>query len=212
MISFYAVQDRIGSMRPDKLEREWNLAFQIASRRLAVDTLALQETVDFTISADASSADVYDAETDEKECLHIFKASYQNSNGVWIPLVLINQENLFFASEKIVEDSGTMEAYSCRMGKFTPNCPPEVETTVRAIVAYKPLGDFIEVGFPHNFEDAIVEGAIAHLLRLPGAEKNLQESEMAERKYQSMASGLRGITLIGNDGYRRGSARPERYW
>lgn len=209
MITFAQIQDRIGSMRPDKLPREWQLAFQIGARRLATETLALQETVDFTVTAYAVTTELTWPDLD-RECLWIFKAEWQKDDDSWEPMRLYNQEALKDLTRHTQNDAGLMKGFTSEQGKFRPNRPPSVDTQVRAVVAYQPVGDFDEVDFGREFEDALIEGALSHLMRLPGEQRDMNASELAERRFQSMASGLRGTTLIGDAGYIRASSKPRR--
>lgn len=210
MITFAQIQDRILPMRTDKLAREGQLSFQVSARRLAVETLALQEETEFTVVADVVSSPVYDVAADGKESLFIFKAEWQKPDGTWEPMHLYNQEALKDLTRHTHNRSGEMKGYTSDQGRFWPNRPPVIDTQVRAIVAYQPVGDFDEVDFGRDFEDALVEGALAHLLRLPGTDRDPQGAELSEKRFQSMASALRGMVLIGDAGYFRGSTQPKR--
>jgi hypothetical protein len=210
MITFAQIQDRIGCMRPDKLGREWQLAFQVSARRLAAETLGLQAIVEFEVLANSVYSPVYDSTVDEKEAVFIFKAEWQKVDLTWVPLVPLNQEKLNDLTGHTHDSPGEMKAFTSDQGKFRPNRPPAVNTQVRAVVAYKPIGDFDEVDFGPEFEDALVEGALSHLMRLPGELRNVQDFELAERRFLSMSSGLRGSVLVGDVGYARGSINPER--
>lgn len=210
MITFAQIQDRIGCMRPDKMPREWQLAFQVSARRLAMETLGLQEIVEFTVLANSVYAPVYDSPSYMKEAIFIFKAEWQKTDATWEPMRLLNQEGLKDLTKHTHNSPGEMKGFTSDQGRIWPNRPPAIDTQVRAVVAYKPMGDFDEVDFGQDFEDALVEGALSHLMRLPGPDRNLQDSELAERRFLSMASSLRGVVLIGDAGYSRGSTTPKR--
>jgi hypothetical protein len=210
MITFAQIQDRIGCVRPDKLPREWQLAFQVAARRLASETFALQAVVEFTITANSLYIPVY-ATADEKESIFIFKAEWQKADLSWVPMDPCNQAELAAFTAHTYDTPGEMRQFTVDpQGNFKPDRPPAIDTQVRAVVAYKPLSDFDEVDFGHNYEDALVEGALSYLYRLPGAEKDSAASEMSETRFQALASGLRGAVLVGDAGYARGSSAPER--
>lgn len=209
MITFAAIQDRIGAMRPDLLPREWQLAFQVGARRLATETLALQDFVLFTIPAESIFVSIDDPDG-LRAALYIFKAEWQKTDGTWDPMPLMNEWALKDLTRHIYNSTGEMKGYTSDQGKFYPNRPPKVDTQVRALVAFKPIGDFDEVDFAQDFEDALVEGALAHLMRLPGQNRDRAESELSENRFLSMVSGLRATTLIGDVGYVRGSTHPKR--
>jgi len=237
MITFGQIRDRIQPMRTDKKDRQAQMAFQVGARRLASETFGLQEIVIFTMPAgafavepysqasqivlgDGSSLTIdpttltYSDPTDnpwEKETVTIFKAEFLSSDGSWRGLHLYNQQLLGKMSHKIEPGWGTMRAYTSDQGRFRPNIPPAADTQVRAVVAYQPTGDFDEVCFSHQFEDALVEGALAHYLRLPGKGRDLAAAADADGRFLSMASGLRGMALIGDQGYVRGSTSPRKH-
>lgn len=72
MILFDEISDRILPMRPDIEDRQAQLGFQVAVRRLAVDTYALQETVTLNVLAGTTRAEVY-GQNIEKNCVCILK-------------------------------------------------------------------------------------------------------------------------------------------
>ena len=210
MITFDQIQDRILPMRTDKKAREGQLAFQVSARRLAAETLGLQEIWTFTASKGEIYSDVYDVTVDEKECLFIFKAEWQKADLTWEPIRLYNQEGLKDLTKHMYNTPGEMKGFTSDQGKFWPNRPPDADTQVRSTVAYKPMGDFNEVDFGQDFEDALVEGALSHFMRLPGPDRDMQASELSERRFLSMGSSLRGVVLIGDAGYSRASTTPKR--
>jgi hypothetical protein len=210
MITFAQIQDRIGCMRPDLKPRQWQLAFQVSARRLAAETLGLQEVAEFTVLANSVYCAVYDVAVDGKEAVYLHKAEYQKVDGSWEPMPLMNQEALEELTRHAFNAPGLMKGFTSDQGAFRPNRPPAINTQVRAVVSYKPMGDFDEVDFGQDVEDALVEGALSHLLRLPGHDRDLQGSELSERRFLSMASGLRGTILIGDVGYLRASSQPKR--
>jgi hypothetical protein len=213
MIAYADIQDRIDGMRTDKLAREFQLAFQVSARRLAELTLGVQEIVTFTVPADTQKMLVYDpAETTDRVSLFVFKAERLNEDtGKWISLPNLNQRQEQETTLHPTPRSGDMFAFTTDQGLFVPYRPPVVDTQVRATVAYKPVGDFDEVAFGAGFEDALVEGALSHLYRLPGPERDLRAAADAESKFISEASGLRGIVLIGDMGYAKGSGKVKRH-
>lgn len=201
MISFADIQDRIIDARSDKIGRESQLAFQIAARRLAVETLGLFEVVTFTAVAGSKSDVVYDPDTvTDKVSIHIFKAEAMISSGLWAALTLLNQRDESEFTREAVPQSGTLHSFTTSQGLFVPHNPPLVDTQVRAVVAYKPVGDFDEVNFGPGYEDALVEGALSHLFRLAGPEKSMRDAEDSERKFQCMSGTLRALELIGDAG------------
>jgi hypothetical protein len=238
MIRYDQIRDRIESMRSDKKGRDGQLAFQIGARRLASETLALQEIVIFTLPAGALAVEPYsqpgaistdlvaddgsittvDTSTWEgsdssqaRESLYIFQAEYQDPvTGQWSKLVPYNQQALESVGHHLVPSDGVMRAFTSDHGRFRPNRPPMVDTQIRAKVAYQPTGDFDGVHFSHEFEDALVEGALAHFYRLPGPGRDPNAAADSENAFLSIAAGLRGITLIGDMGYHRGSTHPKR--
>ena len=104
-----------------------------------------------------------------------------------------------------------MRAYTSDQGRFRPNRPPAADTQVRALVAYQPTGDFDEVCFSHEFEDALVEGALAHYLAPARQGARPAAAADADGRFLSMASELRGMALIGDQGYVRGSTSPRKH-
>ena len=197
-------------MRADKLSREGQLAFQVGARRLAVETLGLQDIVEFTVLANSVYASVYDPDVDGKEAIYLFKAEWQKLDGSWEPMGLFNQDAIKELTRHAFNNPGEMKAYTSDQGRFYPNRPPAVDTQVRAVVAYKPMGDFDEVDFGQEFEDSLVEGALSHLMRLPGPERDMRSAFDYEDSFKSHASGLRGSVLIGDVGYNRGSHKPRK--
>ena len=210
MITFAEIQDRILCMRTDKKPREGQIAFQDSARRLANETLALQEEVIFTVTAYSVYTELVWPDTDAKKCLYIFKAEWLKDDGTYEPLPLYNQDSLKALTRHTQNKPGLMKGYTSDQGRFWPNRPPAVDTSVRAIVACTPVGDFDEISLGHDFEDALVEGALSQFLRLPGPDRDIQLAELSEHKFQSMASSLRGVTLIGDVGYIRGSEKPRK--
>jgi len=210
MITFAQIQDRILPMRSDKMSREGQLAFQVSARRLAVETLGLQDIVEFTVLANSVYASVYDPVVDQREAVYLFKAEWQRPDGRWEPMGLFNQDAVKDLTRHAFNNPGEMKAYTSDQGRFYPNRPPAVDTQVRAVVAYKPLGDFDEVDFGQEYEDPLVEGALSHLMRLPGPEKDMRSAFEYEDSFKVHASGLRGSVLIGDVGYNRGSTQPKR--
>lgn len=212
MLQFADFQDRIGCMRPDRLPREWQIAFQIAARRVCEETFALQQEVQFTMPAGSLSQELEftDVNGVEMFSVYIFKAMYQDSNGNWNELGLENQAKMRDHGHAVTPAPGTMRRFTSVMGRFVPNCPPEVDTQVQVLAAFKPVGDFDLVDLGPDYEDVLVAGAIAHLLRLPGAERNLDRADAEEAKFLAMASGLRGAVLVGDVGYARGSKGSKR--
>jgi len=193
-------------MRPSSLPRLWQLAFQVAIRRIAVETLCFREIVTIDVLADAVTIPVYES-ADEKECAHIFKAERTNLSGEWVELYNLNQRQLLEGTLKVNYPSGEFCAFSKAInGDLVPYAPPAVATQVRAMVAYKPLGDFDEADCGAEFEDAIVAGALAHLLLLPGADQSISLAGQKDVEFLSMCSGLRGSSLIGDIGYARASS------
>jgi hypothetical protein len=205
------IRDRIESFRPDLKGRQGQLAYQVSARRLADETLGLQEEVIFIAPANSISTEIYTPDVDWKVAIYIFKAEYQKPDGSYKPLPLFNQDALTDLYRHTHENSGTMAAYTTVQGQFWPNRPPAVDTQIRAIVAYKPIGDFDEVDFGPDYEDALVEGALSHLLRIPGHDQDKRGAQDSEMRFLSMASSLRGINLIGDAGYFRASEKPRKH-
>lgn len=211
MIAFADIQDRILPMRTDKFPREGQLAFQVAARRLCKETFALQEVAEFTMPANTVYMDPYVPATDYKDSLYIFKAEYQKPDLTWAPLRILNEVQLEDTTRHAFNSPGLMKAYTSQNGKFYPNRPPAIDTQVRGVIAYVPLGDFDEIDFPVEFEDALVQGALSHLMRHPGKDKDLKMAEVCEAAFLAMASGFRGSTLIGDVGYARASRKVNRH-
>lgn len=209
MISFASIQDRLTPMRPDKLTREVQIAFQIAARRFATESFMVQETATFTVTAGARVASVY-AIADEKEAVFILKAERMDGT-VPFPLEPLNSRLLREGTLKISFENGTLYAYVSQEGTFVPYQPPLVDAQVRALVAYKPIGDFDEIDLPHNMEDALVDGALSHLFRLPGSGQSVNLAEVHERRFLDACSDAKGLVLIGDTEYARASHRP-RSW
>jgi len=239
MIRYDQVRDRIEAMRSDKKGREGQLAFQIGARRLASETLALREIVIFTMpmgalyvgpydqAGSATSTEIvigdgdtltFDTSTWEstdspytRESIFIFEAECQDLvTGKWHHLRPYNQLLLDKAQHHLIPDDGVMRVFTSDQGRFRPNRPPTADTQIRAVVAYQPTGDFDEVRFSHEFEDALVEGALAHFMRLPGPDRDLIAAADAEDAYSARASSLRGMIMIGDMGFHRGSSTPKR--
>lgn len=206
MLQFTDFQDRIGPMRPDRLPREWQLAFQVAVRRLCQETMALQYVVEFTMPTGSTSQEILYTNDDGLALVsvYIFKAEYEDTQGNWNELRLHNQEQMREHSH-VLPSQGIMRAFTSTMGRFQPNVPPAVDTNVRALVAFKPTGDFDAIDLGVDYEDAIVAGALAHLLRLPGTERDLNRADAEEVKFMNLASSLRGAVLVGDAGYARAS-------
>lgn len=207
MVTFAQVQDRIGCLRPGSLPRLWQLSFQVAIRRIAVETLCFREdTAPLDVLADTTAIPLYVAE-DEKECVHIFKAERTDPAGEWVELYNLNQRQFMEGTLKVNYASGEFCAFTKAInGNLIPYAPPNVATQVRAKVAYKPLGDFDEADCGAEYEDAIIAGALAHLLLLPGADQNISLAMQKDIEFLSMCSGLRGSSLIGDMGYARASS------
>ncbi len=199
-------------MRGDIKDRRGLMAFQVAARRLAVETLGLQEEVTFTVTANTVITTLVYPPDQPKESLYIFKAEWLKSDGVTFePIRIYNQDALKELTHHTHNNPGEMKGYTSDQGRFYPNRPPAVDTQVRAIVAYKPTGDFDEVDFGHEFEDALVEGALSYFMRLPGPDKDMFSAELSERRFLSEASALRGMVLIGDVGYLRASVKPRKH-
>ena len=211
MFAYAYIRDRIDSHRPDLKGRMGQLAFQIAARRLATETLDLQEEVLFTAPAGSVYTEIYTPDEDWKVSLYIFKAEYQKSDGTYSPLPLYNQDAVQELTKHTHNDPGVMKAYTSVDGNFWPNRPPAFDTQIRAIVAYKPIGDFDEVDFGPQYEDALVQGALAHLLLLPGEHRDPKGAESAEGKFISECSHHLGVNLIGDVGYSRASEKPRKH-
>lgn len=211
MLTFASISNRIGPMRPDKLPREWQLAFQVAAKRLAEETFGLQEVAEFTIPSGTVYVPVYDPTTDLKEAVHIFKAEWQDPAGNWNPLRPLNERQMEATTRHAFNSPGEMRAFTYVQGKFYPNRPPAVDTQVRGTIAYVPVGEFSEVDFGAEYRDALVEGALAYLLRLPGKEQDRAAAAASEAAFQSMASGLRGVNLTGAIGFARASRMVHRH-
>ena len=232
MITFDQIRDRIEPLRGDKKPREAQLSFQIGARRLASETYGLEEIVLFTLPAGAfrvepyryASAIVTDdgyqitidpatwQSTDnpfQKETVLVVKADYQTASGSWNGLHGYNEQLMFKHHHHVEPASGSsLRAYASDRGQFRPNRPMLIDTQIRAVVAYQPVGDFTGVEFSHEYEDALVEGALASYLRLPGKDMDRREAAECEARFLSMASALRGMSLIGAQGYARGSTHP----
>jgi hypothetical protein len=211
MFAYEYIRDRIDPMRPDLKGRMGQLAFQVAARRLATETLDLQEEVIFLATAGSVYTQIYTPDVDWRVALYIFKAEYQKPDGHYHPLPLFNQDALRDLTKHTHNDSGDMKGYTSVDGNFWPNRPPAIDTQIRAWVAYKPIGDFDEVDFGPDYEDALIQGALAHLLRLPGEHRDPQGAETAEVRFESECSHLRGINLIGDVGYSRASEKPRKH-
>jgi len=234
MIRFADIQDRIIPMRDDKKPREGMLAFQVAARRLATETLGLQEIVWFNMPMGAFSVNVYQNATAivtgdgdtltglepstwestdspfNKEAVYLFKAEWLNVTGKWNVMGLHNQSHLDRSMRHVEPNDGYMRAFTSDQGHFRPNRPPSVDTQVRAHVAYKPIGDFDEVHFGPEYEDALIEGALSYYFRLPGKGQDREEAARAEDRFNALSSGLRGTELIGDVGFNRASTGPKR--
>lgn len=209
MIAFSSIQDRLLPMRPDKLAREVQLAYQIAARRFATETLMVQEVTTFTVAAGARVASVY-ALSAERDAVFIIKAERLDGD-VPTPLEPLNSRLLREGTLKIAFENGTLYGFVSQEGAFLPYQPPQVDTQVRALVAYKPVGDFDEIDLPHSMEDALVDGALSHLFRLPGSNQNVNLAEVHERRFLNACADAKGASLIGITEYARVSHRP-RSW
>lgn len=208
MISFTQLRDRLLSKRPDIVEREVQLAYQIAVRRYADVTMALQEVHTFTVAAGARVASAY-ALVDEKEAVFILKAEREVTPGVFDPLHPLNARRLRESTFQIQVGSGTLYAYVSDSGKFIPYQPPTVDTQVRALIAYKPTGDFDEVDLPGSSEDAIVDGVLAELFSLPGRHRSIEMSALKEKAFKGACEDMRGVVLVGDTEFARFTdARP----
>jgi hypothetical protein len=172
-----------------------------------METLALREFVTFTIPAGTISQPIYDP-TYEKESLYIFRAKL---SGHRRDLPLYNQAEMEDLYHNLSPNEGIIAAYTTVQGQFWPNRPPAADTQVIADVAYKPIGDFDEVDFGPEFEDAIIHGALAHFYALPGDGQDKAEARRLETQFITECSSLRGAALVGDAGYNRASTVPRRH-
>ena len=211
MIAFASIADRILPLRPDKTERELQLGFQVAVRRFAVTSMALQEIHTFTVAAQAHVASAYLA-ADEKEAVFILKAEKETSPGIFDPLHPLNSRELRESTLKIAHDVGTLYAYVSDSGRFVPYQRPAADTQVRALIAYKPLGDFDEVDLPSCYEDALVNGTLSYVLRLPGEHQANTRADHHEGLFLAGAEEAATVTLVGDTEYARASRVPSRSW
>jgi hypothetical protein len=209
MTQFSDIQDRISPFREDKRPREAQLAYQISCRRLALETLALREQIEFTVPAGAISTPIYDP-TQQRESIYIFRANIGSGSG-WKELRLYNQAEIVDLYHHINPREGIMAAYTTVQGQFWPNRPPSADTVILADVAYKPVGDFDEVDFGPEFEDLIVSGALAHFMLLPGEGRDVAMAREFEVRFLSEAGSLRAANLVGDAGYSRASTTPKRH-
>ena len=212
MLIYSYLSDQVTSMRQDRRPADGLRSFQIAAGRLAAETLGLQEIVQFTVpDGQIQTAPLVPSE-DQQISLYIFKAEWQNpATGKWIPLPLYNQDAVMDLTRHTYNNPGEMKAFTSIQGNFYPNRPPAVDTLVQAVVAYRPLGDFDEVPFGPDFQDALVQGMLSHYMLLAGPDKDKQMAHEAEVKFLSMASSLRGTELIGDVGYSRASEKPRKH-
>ena len=207
MTQYAYIRDRIEPFRDDLKPRVAQLSYQVACRQVALETLALREFVEFTIPAGTICQPIYDP-TYEREAIYIFRAKL---SGHRRDLPLYNQDALEDLYHNLSPFEGTIAAYTTDQGQFWPNRPPAADTQVIADVAYKPIGDFDEVGFGPEFEDAIVHGALAHFLALPGSGQDKSEARRLEAQFITESSSLRGANLVGDAGYKRASVAPKRH-
>ncbi len=199
MLNFTAIQDRVLPFRPDLLERSAQIGFQVAVRRLAEGTYALQETKVLDLAGGVDVASVYTA-ADEKESLFILKAD-RNSAGLWVPLESLNRRLLREGTPLIQEAAGTMSAFLSDHGKFRPYQPPLAATQVRLLVAYKPTGDFEDVDLASDFENALVAGTLAYSMALPGTHQDKALAERREHDFIAFIFDHRAMELIGETDY-----------
>ncbi len=220
MILFDEIADRILPMRPDIEDRQAQLGFQVAVRRLAVDTYALQETVTLEVLAGTTRAEVYGQDEDydqdedygqqiEKNCVCILKGEARKlgSTADFDGLEPLNEGDYRQHSFSVTQDVGPIIAYIDDGGAFVPYFTPEEHHEVRLLVAYAPKGgDFDFAPLNAECEDAIVAGTLAYILRLPGKHQNLQLAENEDAKFNDYAADVRSRILIGIHGYRRASS------
>ena len=211
MISFAAIQDRLLTKRTDKDAREHQMAYQIAVRRFAVISLSLQEVHTFTLTGGARVASTY-AAVDEKEALFILKAEKETAPGVFESLFPLNARRLREHTLDISQGIGTLHSFVSDHGRFLPYQIPVADTQVRALIAYKPVGEFDEVDLPGEAEDAIVDGALAELMALPGRQRSAEMADMHSRAFKAAAEDALGVALIGDTQYARSTAAHPRSW
>ena len=208
MILFDEISDRILPMRPDIEDRQAQLGFQVAVRRLAVDTYALQETVTLNVLAGTTRAEVY-GHNIEKNCVCILKGEARKlgSTADFDGLEPLNEGDYRQHSFSVTQDEGSVIAYIDDGGAFVPYFTPDEDHEVRLLVAYAPKGgDFDSAPLNAECEDAIVAGTLAYILRLPGKHQNLQLAEHEDAKFNDYAADVRRRVLIGIHGYRRASS------
>lgn len=206
MILFDEIADRILPMRPDIKDRQAQLGFQVAVRRLAVDSLALQEVVALTLVAGTTRAEVYAPEV-EKNCVCILKGEARDlgSTADFEGLESLNEGDYRQSNLALTEDVGSVIAFVDDGGAFVPYFTPDVDHELRLLVAYAPKGgDFDSAPLNADAEDAIVAGTLAYILRLPGKHQNLQLAENEDGKFVDFAADVRSRMLLGIHGYRRG--------
>lgn len=76
------------------------------------------------------------------------------------------------------------------------------DSAVEIMYAAIPVGDIGDVvlNLPDEARDAIVNGALAELLAIPGQNQNIQLSEVRRTEYERLQDGLRAVGVLGMGG------------
>ena len=204
-IAFADIMGRISDMRPDLPERLWLSGFQIAAKRLARLSLALRETVTFNVAANGTSARVYEAAA-LKDVVWIFKAETV-VGGVTTPIPEMNLSDYYAQMQGTKHTAGPISAFANDQGLFLPYLTPTAQTVINAFVAYTPKGDFITADFGADAMDALVCGALAHVLAVPGKGQNQGLALMNENEFRDNATNLEAKVLLGEGGSTRFNTR-----
>ncbi len=76
----------------------------------------------------------------------------------------------------------------------------QCDTAIEVVLSYIPVGEIDTIPLPAESEDAIVAGALAEILSLPGSEQNLKLALIRENEFKKGLANLRSLTMTGYGG------------
>lgn len=195
--------------RKDLLEDDAIFAIQETVRKICRLTQYAQTTVSASTVASTSTVDLSSLVTEGSVFRVIRVRRLDTTTSAYRILDPVNFEEVNALTRYRDDDEGTPYYWTQKSGSTIELYPvPDAIYTLEVTTSYIPEGEIETIPLPDESEDAIVAGAISHLLMRPGMGQNLGLAKDREVLFNREADALKASAMFGLTSKTRVTGRP----
>lgn len=197
-ITVRSLLSKVRPFRKDLTEEDANYAIQETVRKICRQTMYAQDVVSASTVASTATVDLSSLVTTGTVLrVHLIRFLDPQSSQYKVLSAknfdTINATTLYRNYSEGYPDSWTYKGDS--LVELYPT--PDAIYTLEVTLSYVPTGEIETIPLPDEAEDAVVAGAIAYLLMLPGVGQNLSLSKDREILFNRESDALKASAMFG---------------